>query len=63
MTDDKIYCPNCKERTEFMRVPKYVRDFELGSNDKVKANVIQRKICEYPIGVYPDPVFPDTKEE
>ena len=63
MTDNVIYCPNCKRHTQFMSVPKYVRDFERSSNDTVKVNVIQCGICEYPIGAYPDPVFPDTEEK
>ena len=53
MTDDKIYCPNCKKHTKFMYVPKNVRDFEQSSNDTVKIYVIQCADCEYPIGVLP----------
>lgn len=53
MDDEKIFCPNCKEPTKFMSVPKYVRDFELSSNDTVKIRVIQCATCGYPIGVLP----------
>lgn len=54
MVDDKIYCPHCKKHTEFMSVPKYVRDYEFASDDTVRIKVIQCAICEYPIGVLPD---------
>lgn len=53
MTDDKIFCPNCKEWQPFQRVEKYVRKFELSRNDMAKIYVVECEYCHHPIGVYP----------
>lgn len=61
MTDDVIYCPGCKEKTKFMRVEKYVRIYELSSNDFEKIFVVQCEECGYPIGVYPQPIYTNNE--
>lgn len=62
MTDDLIYCPNCKDFRPFQRIDKYVRIFELSKNDKVKMYVVECAECHYPIGAFQEQEYYETDD-
>lgn len=53
MNDHLIFCPKCNDYRNFIIFNKYVRDYELSKNDKIKIKVVSCEVCDYPIGTLP----------
>ena len=65
MDNELIYCPNCKKLRHFVLVEKNVRRYGFPKDETVTVGVIQceDEDCQYPLGIYQEPIYPDTEEK